>query len=72
MGSLHDMLTVNNSIIFGNTPKPEISWFGSHPPVFAYSDVCTESGGPTVSGAGNICQDPKLNRRTSTWGHSRR
>ncbi len=59
-GSLHDMVTVNNSIIFGNAPKPEISWFGSHPPVFAYSDVCTESGGPTVSGAGNICKDPKL------------
>ncbi len=60
-GSLHDILTVNNSIIFGNAPKPEISWFGSHPPVFAYSDVCTESGGPTVSGVGNICKDPKLN-----------
>ncbi len=59
-GSLHDMLTIDNSIIFGNGPKPEISWFGSHPPVFAYSDVCTESGGPTVSGAGNICKDPKL------------
>jgi hypothetical protein len=62
-GSPNDSLTVANSIIFGNSPQPEIFGYatGEKAPTFAYSDACTESGGPTVqSGAGNICANPQL------------
>ena len=58
-GSPGDSLTVNNSIIFDNAPQPEIHGYLS--PTFAFSDVCNESGGPTVSGPGLICADPLLN-----------
>ncbi len=63
-GSPNDSLTVANSIIFGNSPQPEIFGYatGEKAPTFAYSDVCTEPGGSTVaSGAGNICSNPQLN-----------
>jgi hypothetical protein len=63
-GSPNDSLTVANSIIFGNSPQPEIFGYatGDKAPTFAYSDACTEPGGPTVqAGAGNICTNPQLN-----------
>jgi hypothetical protein len=60
-GSPNDTLTLANTILYGNTPQPEIYGFASTPPTIAYSDVCTETGGPTITGTGNICGDPKLN-----------
>lgn len=60
-GDAYDTLAVKNSIIYGNTPLPEILGFSGTNPTFAYSDVCSEAGGPTVSGSGNICAAPKLN-----------
>jgi hypothetical protein len=59
-GSPNDTLVVRNSIIYGNTPKPEIFGFGSTGPAFAFSDVCHEAGGPAVSGSGMICASPAL------------
>ncbi len=59
-GSPNDKLTGTNSILYGNGPRPEIFGFASTRPAFRYSDVCTEAGGPTLSGTGNICADPKL------------
>ncbi len=59
-GSENDLLALNNSILYGNTPQPEIWGFGTT--TFKFSDVCAESGGPVVpSGDGNICADPDLN-----------
>jgi hypothetical protein len=64
-------LTVDNSIVHGNTGGPEITGFE---PVsddraasgvadggieIAFSDVC-DSGGQPVAGERNICEDPKL------------
>jgi hypothetical protein len=60
-GSPNDTLTLANTIVYGNTPQPEIYGFASMTPAFAYSDVCAETGGPTITGAGDICADPKLN-----------
>ncbi len=60
-GSPNDTLTLANTILYGNTPQPEIYGFASTPPTFAYSDVCTEAGGPTITSTANICDDPKLN-----------
>jgi hypothetical protein len=61
-GSPSDFLTMTNSIVFGNSPQPEIFGYATTTPTFAYSDVCTEPGGPAVqSGAGNICANPQLN-----------
>jgi hypothetical protein len=63
-GSPNDSLTVANSIIFGNSPQPEVWGYatGAGAPSFKYSDVCAESGGPLVpTGEGNICANPQLN-----------
>ncbi len=63
-GSANDSLTVENSIIFANTPQPEIFGYatGEKAPSFKYSDVCQEAGGPAVpAGQGDICADPLLN-----------
>jgi hypothetical protein len=63
-GSPNDSLTVANSIIFGNSPQPEVWGYatGAAAPTFEYSDVCAESGGPLVpTGEGNICANPQLN-----------
>ncbi len=63
-GSPNDSLTVANSIIFGNSPQPEVWGYatGAGAPSFKYSDVCAESGGPLVpAGEGNICANPQLN-----------
>lgn len=59
-GAPDALLAVNNSIVYGNAPQPEIVGFATTSPTFAFSDVCTEQGGPAVSGAGDICGDPKL------------
>jgi hypothetical protein len=59
-GSGNDTLALANSILYGNTPQPEIYGFGTL--TLKYSDVCAETGGPAVpSGAGNICANPNLN-----------
>ncbi len=62
-GSPNDSLTVANSIIFGNSPQPEVWGYatGEGAPTFKYSDVCAESGGPLVpAGEGDICANPLL------------
>ena len=60
-GSPNDALTLQNSIVAGSTPQPEVFGFASTAPVFAFSDVCGEVGGPSVPLAGgNICADPLL------------
>lgn len=59
-GSPSDTLGLANSILYGNTPQPEIYGFGTIS--LQYSDVCTETGGPAVpSSAGDICANPELN-----------
>ncbi len=59
-GSPTDKLAIQNSIISGNAPAPQIYGFGGSA-AFAYSDVCNEPGGPSVSGEGVICTNPLLN-----------
>jgi Chlamydia polymorphic membrane protein (Chlamydia_PMP) repeat len=59
-GSPNDHLTVENSIVYGNTPRPEIWGFGPGKTSFGYSDACNEAGGATVSGPGMICASPAL------------
>jgi hypothetical protein len=59
-GNPGDILSVSNSILYGNTPKPEIFGFTSSHPTFAHSDVCNEAGGPTLSGSGLMCKNPAL------------
>jgi hypothetical protein len=60
-GSPDDVLTVHNSIVFGNSPKPEIYGFAASAPTVTYSDACNEAGGPAIStGSGNICANPLL------------
>ena len=60
-GTSLDTLALANSIVYGNTPQPEIYGFAASPSL-QYSDVCTEAGGPAVpSGAGDICANPALN-----------
>src|SRR5215471_11340067 len=39
-GSLNDSLDIDNSIVFGNSPQPELFGFGANPPVIGFSDVC--------------------------------
>ncbi|HWF72274.1 MAG TPA: right-handed parallel beta-helix repeat-containing protein, partial [Solirubrobacteraceae bacterium] len=61
-GNPVDTLALANSIVYGNTPQPESYGFGASTTTLRYSDVCTESGGPTVpTSAGNICANPMLN-----------
>jgi hypothetical protein len=61
-GSPNDRLAVQNSIVFSNSPQPELFGFGSAAPAISFSDVCNEAGGPAVPGktSHNICADPKL------------
>lgn len=60
-GSPQDMLAIEDSIVSGNSPEPEIFGFTSTTPAFAFSDLCSEAGGPTVpSGQGDICANPLL------------
>jgi len=62
-GSANDSLAVENSIIFANSPAPQIYGYatGEGAPSFAYSNVCQEAGGPAVpTGAGDICANPLL------------
>lgn len=62
-GSPNDSLTVANSIIFGNSPQPEVWGYatGEGAPTFKYSDVCAESGGSLVpTGEGDVCANPLL------------
>jgi hypothetical protein len=58
-GGPHDVLTLANTIVFGDG-GPELGGFGtSLANVSAsFSDVC--SGSAPFAGAGNICADPKL------------
>jgi hypothetical protein len=58
-GSPTDKLAIENSIIYGNAPAPQIYGFGGAA-AFAYSDVCNEPGGPSVGGEGVICMNPLL------------
>jgi hypothetical protein len=58
-GSPGDPLVLTNSIVFANTPQPEIFGFGAS--TVQFSDVCSEAGGVAVaSGEGNICASPEL------------
>ena len=60
-GSPNDLLTLNNTILYANPPHPELFGFGATTLAIAYSDVCLETGGPTIPlHVGNICADPKL------------
>ncbi len=60
-GSPNDHLTLNNSIVFGNPPHPELFGFSAATLAIASSDACLETGGPTIPlGVGNVCADPKL------------
>jgi hypothetical protein len=60
-GSPQDHLTLENSIVSGNTPQPELFGFGSGAPVIEYSDACPETGGTAVpSSAHDICYGPGL------------
>jgi hypothetical protein len=60
-GSPGDHLTLRNSIVYGNTPQPELWGFGSGSPTVAFTDACSETGGVTVpSGSGNLCANPDL------------
>jgi len=59
-GSAHDNLTIENSIVYGNTPGPQIVGFGGTTS-FAFSDLCNEAGGTPIGGAGLICANPLLN-----------
>jgi|GEM_PF-2047352 len=61
-GGSTDSLALHNSIVFGNTGvsgAPEI--FGYSKPSYSHDDACTVAGGSTpLSGAGDICANPKL------------
>jgi hypothetical protein len=60
-GSPGDHLGLRNSIVYGNTPQPELWGFGSGSPIVGYTDACSESGGVAVpKGSGNICANPAL------------
>lgn len=56
-GGPSDTLSVNDSIVYGNSPQPETHCFSS--PVFAFSDACM-TGTTVQPGAGNICASPLL------------
>lgn len=58
-GSPHDNLTIENSIVYGNTPSPQVVGFGGTTS-FAYSDLCNEAGGTAIVGSGLICANPLL------------
>lgn len=61
-GGPHDTLTVDNSIVFGNKgPASAAEIFGYFKPVYSHDDACTTAGGTTpLTGAGDICTNPKL------------
>lgn len=61
-GGSKDSLTMDNSIVFGNTgASGAAEIFGYSGPKYSFDDACTTSGGTTpLSGADNICADPKL------------
>ena len=52
-----DTLSVNNTIVYDNSPQPET--YGFRSPVFAFSDACVIGATPQP-GAGNICANPLL------------
>jgi hypothetical protein len=56
-GGAGDTLTVENSIVFGNTPAPETHGFATAS--FASSDACAAPGA-AESGPGEICAEPRL------------
>jgi hypothetical protein len=62
-GEPADHLTLANSIVAGNAPKPELFGFASGGPQISYSDVCNEPGGTPVPAASahDICATPLLN-----------
>jgi hypothetical protein len=58
-GGPHDVLSLANTIVFGDGGGPELGGFNNLAGVSAASsDVC--SGASAFSGAGNICADPAL------------
>ncbi len=58
-GGPHDVLSLANTILFGDGGGPELGGFNGLAGVSAASsDVC--SGASAFLGAGNICADPKL------------
>jgi len=58
-GGPHDVLSLANTIVFGDGGGPELGGFNGLAGVSAaFSDVC--SGASPFSGAGNICADPRL------------
>lgn len=60
-GSAPGHFTLQNSVVFGNAPQPELSGFGNAAPRITFTDACTESLGTRVpSNADNICADPRL------------
>jgi hypothetical protein len=59
-GSPSDNLTIENSIVYGNSPAAQIFGFGGTTS-FAYSDLCDEPAGTPISGTGLICANPLLN-----------
>jgi hypothetical protein len=60
-GSPGDHLTLRNSMVYGNTPQPELWGFGSGSPTVAFTDACSETGGVAVpTGSGDICANPEL------------
>jgi Right handed beta helix region len=62
-GSANDSLAIENSIVFDNSPAPQIFGYatGENAPAFKYSDACQEAGGPVVPpGQGDICANPQL------------
>ncbi len=58
-GGPHDVLSLANTIVFGDSAGPELGGFNGLAGVTAASsDVC--SGASPFTGAGNICADPRL------------
>jgi hypothetical protein len=58
-GGPHDVLSLANTIVYGDSGGPELGGFQSLAGVSAAnSDVC--SGAAPFAGAGNICADPML------------
>jgi len=58
-GGPHDVLSLANTIVFGDSGGPELGGFNNLAGVSAASsDVC--SGASPFTGAGNICADPRL------------
>jgi len=58
-GGPHDVLSLANTIVFGDSGGPELGGFQALAGASAtFSDVC--AGAAPFAGAGNICADPKL------------